>query len=73
VRVKTSVTLPGDLLTEIDRADPNRSGFLEKAARRYLGQMEKERRDARDAAILDSRAEHLNREASDVLEYQNLD
>jgi metal-responsive CopG/Arc/MetJ family transcriptional regulator len=60
-------------LTEIDRADPNRSGFLEKAARRYLGQMEEERRDARDAAILDSRAEHLNREASDVLEYQNLD
>ena len=72
VRVKTSVTLPGDLLEEIDRADSNRSGFLERAARQYLAQVERRQRDARDAAILDARAARLNREALDVLEYQDL-
>jgi metal-responsive CopG/Arc/MetJ family transcriptional regulator len=72
VKSKTSVTLPSDLLEKIDRADSNRSGFLEKAARQYLARMEKARRDARDAAILDSSAERLNREALDVLDYQNL-
>jgi metal-responsive CopG/Arc/MetJ family transcriptional regulator len=73
VKIKTSVTLPNDLLEKIDRADSNRSSFLEKAARQYLARMEKARRDARDAVILDTRAERLNREALDVLEYQNLD
>ena len=73
MKSKTSVTLPNDLLEKIDRADSNRSGFLEKAARQYLARMEKARRDARDAAILDSGARRLNREALDVLKYQNLD
>ena len=72
MRVKTSVTLPDDLVAKIDRADSNRSGFLEKAARLYLAQLDKARLDARDATILDSRAEQLNREALDVLGYQDL-
>lgn len=72
MRVKTSVTLPRDLLDEIDRADSNRSSFLERAARRYLDQIKKAQRAARDAAILDAHAKRLNAEARDVLEYQNL-
>ena len=73
VRVKTSVTLPEDLLKRIDRAGSNRSTFLESAAREYLSQLEKDQRDTHDAAILDSRADQLNREALDVLKYQDLD
>jgi metal-responsive CopG/Arc/MetJ family transcriptional regulator len=72
VKVKTSITLPEDLLQAIDRADSNRSSFLEKAARQYLTATAKARREARDAAILNARAETLNREALDVLEYQDL-
>ena len=32
VRVKTSITLPADLLERVDRIDSNRSAFLERAA-----------------------------------------
>ncbi len=72
MRVKTSVTLPSSLLEEIDRHSGNRSAFMEKAAQAFLTQHAKRAREAKDAAILDRCAERLNREASDVLEYQNL-
>jgi metal-responsive CopG/Arc/MetJ family transcriptional regulator len=72
VKVKTSITLPEDLIKAIDRAGSNRSTFLEKAAREYLAATAKSRREANDAAILNARAESLNREALDVLEYQDL-
>ena len=71
MKVKTSLTLPGDLLEEIDQADSNRSRFLEKAARRYLTEIAKVSRNQRDAALLDAHAARLNREALDVLEYQD--
>ena len=72
VRVKTSVTLPDDLLLRIDRAEPNRSAFFEKAARKYLYDIDRARRDRGDAAILEKSADRLNEEAADVLEYQAL-
>ena len=72
VKVKTSITLPEDLLQAIDRTDPNRSSFIEKAARQYLAALAKSRREAQDAEILNARAESLNWEALDVLEYQDL-
>lgn len=71
MRVKTSVTLPGSLLEDIDRANPNRSAFLEQAARHYLQLSAKQARDAKDAAILDRNAGRLNREAEDVLDYHD--
>lgn len=73
MKVKTSLTLPDDLLNEIDRADSNRSRFIEKAARHYLSEIGRVKRDRKDAAILDAHAVRLNKEALDVLEYQNLD
>jgi metal-responsive CopG/Arc/MetJ family transcriptional regulator len=73
VRIKTSVTLPESLLKAIDRTDSSRSAFLERAARQHLAQIAKQRRDARDAEILNAHALRLNREAQDVLEYQDLD
>jgi metal-responsive CopG/Arc/MetJ family transcriptional regulator len=72
MKVKTSVTLPSTLLEEIDRLNSNRSAFFEQAARLYLAQGAKHDRDAKDAAILERNAERLNREAVDVLEYQDL-
>ena len=52
--------------------DSNRSGFLERAARSYLTTIQKKRRDARDAAILEAHSTRLNEEALDVLGYQEL-
>ena len=72
VRVKTSVTLPKDLLRRLDRLDKNRSALLERAAVAYLAQIEKQIRDRRDIEIINRNAERLNREALDTLEYQQL-
>jgi metal-responsive CopG/Arc/MetJ family transcriptional regulator len=73
MRVKTSVSLPKELLKEIDRVDSNRSSFLERAARSYLTSIEKKQRDARDIAILNAHAERLNEEALEVLGYQEIE
>jgi metal-responsive CopG/Arc/MetJ family transcriptional regulator len=72
VRVKTSITLPSDLLARIDRAESNRSVFLERAARTYLARLERARLDRRDIEIINAHADELAREAMDVLEYQRL-
>lgn len=72
MKVKTSVTLPGDLVKAIGRHDRNRSAFIEKAIRAYIARLEKVRADARDVEIINRNADDLNREAADVLEYQRL-
>jgi metal-responsive CopG/Arc/MetJ family transcriptional regulator len=72
MRVKTSVSLPGSLLKEIDRHNSNRSAFLEEAANFYLAQNAKRLLEAKDAAIYEKNIERLNREADDVLDYQSL-
>jgi metal-responsive CopG/Arc/MetJ family transcriptional regulator len=72
VRVKTSVTLPADLLATIDQVDANRSAFVERAARAYLARLERTKREARDVEIINRNAERLNAEARDVLGYQRL-
>jgi metal-responsive CopG/Arc/MetJ family transcriptional regulator len=72
VRVKTSITLPSELIDRLDRVDKNRSALLERAARAYLLRLEAEQRDRRDLDIIDRNAERLNREATDTLEYQQL-
>jgi hypothetical protein len=38
--VKTSITLPADLLERLDRIDSNRSAFLKRAAPVYLARLE---------------------------------
>ncbi len=72
MRVKTSITLPDDLLKIIDQVDSNRSAFIERASRAYLARLRKARREARDAEIIKANAGRLNEEAMDVLEYQGL-
>jgi len=66
VRVRVSITLPADLLKEIDQADSNRSGLIERALRVYLAHV----RQARDVRIINAQADRLNEEAMDVLGYQ---
>ncbi|HTU47857.1 MAG TPA: ribbon-helix-helix protein, CopG family [Bryobacteraceae bacterium] len=72
MRVKTSITLPQDLLGRLDQIDKNRSALLERAARAYLAQLDKEQLDRRDLEIINRNADRLNREAEDVLGYQQL-
>lgn len=73
MRVKTSVTIDETVLKAIDRAATptrSRSRVLEDAAREFLARRERPKRDARDRAILDEKADELNREMEDVLAYQ---
>ena len=72
MRVKTSITLPEELLGRLDRVDKNRSALLERAALAYLASLEREARDRKDIRILERHAEQLNREAMDTLDYQKL-
>ena len=72
MRVKTSITLPKELLGRLDRIDRNRSAVLERAARAYLAHLERVVRDRKDIEIIDQNAERLNCEALDTLGYQQL-
>ena len=72
MRVKTSITLPKDLLARIDRVDKNRSALLEQAALAYLARLERQARNRKDIEIIHRHAERLNREAIDTLEYQQV-
>jgi metal-responsive CopG/Arc/MetJ family transcriptional regulator len=73
MKVKTSVTLPYDLVSEIDRLagrNRSRSQFIEEALRLAIRTIKRERQNARDRDLLDKHAESLAREALDVLDYQ---
>jgi metal-responsive CopG/Arc/MetJ family transcriptional regulator len=70
MRLKTSISLPKELLDRIDGVEQNRSAFLAKAARAYIASLEREHRDVRDLEILNANADRLNAEARDVLDYQ---
>jgi metal-responsive CopG/Arc/MetJ family transcriptional regulator len=72
VRVKTSITLPQELLRRLDRVEKNRSALLERAALAYLAQLDRQARDRKDIEIIDRNAARLNREAIETLEYQQL-
>jgi hypothetical protein len=73
MKQKTSITLSSELLERLDLSigpGGNRSAVMEKALDAYLTDEERRRREARDLEILDRDATLLNREAKDVLGYQ---
>ena len=72
MRVKTSITLPKELLHRLDLVDSNRSALLERAALAYLDRLARQERDRRDIEIINRHAERLNREAQDTLGYQQI-
>jgi hypothetical protein len=50
--------------------EKNRSAFIELAIRTYLKILMRKKRDQRDLSIINRLSEKLNREASEVLQYQ---
>ena len=73
MKVKTSITLPEDLLKAIDEytgEHKNRSEFIEDAVRAFIMQLIQRQQDARDLELINQHADSLNREAADVLAYQ---
>jgi len=76
MKVRVSITLSEELLRAVDRRagrlKETRSAFIETALGVFLKrQTGDDERNARDLEIINERAESLNREAADVLEYQN--
>lgn len=73
MKVKTSITLPEELLSALDRAaggHTNRSRLIEQAVRALLESKARATRDARDIEVINRHADRLNAEAADVLDYQ---
>ncbi len=73
MKVKASITLSEDLMSQIDAQSEhfgNRSAFIEQAVRHFLAVEKQRSRDARDLEILNAHAEALNAEAADVLSFQ---
>ncbi|HPA78515.1 MAG TPA: ribbon-helix-helix domain-containing protein [Kiritimatiellia bacterium] len=73
MKVKTSITLDKEILNAVNEQAAqygSRSEFLEIAARRFLAEHAKEERDRRDLDIINRKADRINREAEDVLDYQ---
>jgi len=77
MKVKTSITLSGDLLRTIDELIEqlsehyhNRSAFFEMAAWAFIEQLRRAQRTAKDIEIINRRADYLNKETMDALTYQ---
>lgn len=73
MKVKTSITLSEDIVRYIDASagiHHTRSEFIERAVRDFIERRLQKERDSKDLAILNKKAERLNKEAEDVLSYQ---
>jgi metal-responsive CopG/Arc/MetJ family transcriptional regulator len=73
MKTKTSITLTGTLLREIDERSTkfrSRSEFIEAAVGHFLAYLERQEAERRDLEIINRRADALNKEAEDVLFYQ---
>ena len=77
MRLKISITLSEELLEAVDnrakQQKRTRSGFIEAAVRAFIGRLTRDEQNARDLEIIDRRADFLNQEASEVLEYSKPD
>ena len=59
------------LLETVDKlSGRNRSDFIETALQAYIAQLTRHEQNAKDLEIINQRADDLNQEALDVLEYQ---
>lgn len=73
MKVKTSITISGEVLRLIDQHHAeyrSRSEFLEQAARSFLANLARTEAERRDLVIINENADELNAEAEDVLDYQ---
>jgi metal-responsive CopG/Arc/MetJ family transcriptional regulator len=73
MKVEASISVDKDLLEAVDRLsgkDKNRSEFIEAAIQAYIARIALHKRNAKDLDIINERADDLNEEALDVLDYQ---
>ena len=72
MKVRTSVTVDKRLLDAVDKLSGknDRSRFIEAALRAYVAQLVRHKQNAKDLAVINKRADELNEEALDVLDYQ---
>ena len=73
MKVKTSITVDKHLLETVDKLSGKRgtrSEFIEAALQAYVAQLLRNQQNARDLEIINQRADELNEEALDVLNYQ---
>ncbi|MBC7908981.1 MAG: ribbon-helix-helix protein, CopG family [Pyrinomonadaceae bacterium] len=73
MKVRTSVTLPQELLKTVDRlvgSNRHRSEFVEAALRTYVAILLRKQQNEHDLEILNRRADVLNKQAKDLQEYQ---
>ena len=75
MKVRTSVTLPKDLLVKVDALagkKQKRSAIFESALRDYVAKENGGKLNKRDIEIINANADKLNEEALDTLEYQQV-
>jgi len=72
MKVRTSVTVDKGLLETVDKLSgkDDRSRFVEAALRAYVAQVIRHKQNGKDLEIINKRADELNEEALDVLDYQ---
>jgi metal-responsive CopG/Arc/MetJ family transcriptional regulator len=72
MKVRTSVTVDKGLLETVDKLSDkgDRSSFIEAALRLYILQLVRNDQNVKDLEIINRRADDLNEEALDVLDYQ---
>lgn len=73
MKVRTSVTLPEDLLVKIDRLTnkkQTRSAVIETALRDYVAKSTPKRLNQKDIDIINRNAELLNKQVEETLEFQ---
>lgn len=73
MKIKTSITVDKGLLETVDKLSGryrNRSELIEAALQAYIAGITRHEQDARDLEIINRRADDLNKEALDVLDYQ---
>ncbi|MFW5862428.1 MAG: hypothetical protein ACOCWZ_09260 [Spirochaetota bacterium] len=75
MKVKTSITLSEEVLRELDSMSTpkkSRSEMIEHALLWYIKTRKKDQRELNDLELINRHADELNREAEDILEYQDI-
>ena len=73
MRVRTSVTLPKDLLVKIDALagkKHQRSAIVESALRDYVAKENGGKLNTRDIEIINKNADLINKQVEEILEFQ---
>ena len=74
MKIRASIAVDRALLKKADqlsRRFRSRSEFVEAALRAYVARLSRQEKQARDLEVINRRAEDLNQEALDVLDYQD--